>query len=100
VEQGNTIHTYSLRQPETRDVENIPVKNDKLNYLYGPSAAYLDKLNRIYYFGGRIWNSMSRAWEDQDDIWYIDLSSEFSCKDRPNGKSFKYSIYWDFCKLN
>jgi len=57
------------------EVENYPVQQAELNYLNPPSPVFVDRLNRIYYFGGKIRNSLSNTDSYVDDIWYIDLST-------------------------
>jgi len=43
-------------------------------YRIAPGGAYVEKLNRIYYFGGITVNATDGMQEYLDDIWYIDLS--------------------------
>jgi hypothetical protein len=65
-------------------VANFPAGNGS-NFDY-TTAVYVDKLNRIYIFGGTIWNGTSTY---QDNIWYIDLPSTlvpaFDCSNLTQG---------------
>jgi len=52
-------------------VENFPVKKNDEHFSRAPSAVFVPKLNRIYYFGGRLVTSLGI--QDLDDIFYVDL---------------------------
>jgi hypothetical protein len=67
--------------------EFIPVANfpaEKGSYLESTSAVYVDKLNRIYIFGGYTSNGFDTY---HDSIWYIDLPSPpmFDCSNLTHG---------------
>jgi len=62
--------------PDYPEIENFPMPTSEGRYFFAPSAVYVDKLNRIYYFGGRTWNSTSNEYSYVKDIWYIDLSTK------------------------
>jgi hypothetical protein len=63
-------------------VENFPVGSG--SYFDAATAVYIDKLNRIYIFGGYT-DDGTRIY--QDKIWYIDLHSPpvpaFDCSNLP-----------------
>jgi len=83
--------THMAEYPEVKD---FPVHDD-LHYMFAPSTVYVEKLNRIYFFGGRTQNRTTMDYADLDDIWFIDLTPtdlptstanpSFSCEGRPNG---------------
>jgi len=81
-------------------VENFPIQSYE-HFWRPPSSIYIEKLNRIYSFGGMSRNfSSPNSGMVRDDIWYIDLSplmpteapstttqrpDAFSCFNRPDG---------------
>jgi hypothetical protein len=83
------------------EVDNFPfISKDNSPYTTEPTSVYVNKLNRIYYFGGIVANRTSKEAEYRDDIWYIDLSPlnptepprstspaspSFSCLNKPDG---------------
>jgi hypothetical protein len=70
-------------------IEFLPVANfpavEKSGFDY-TSAVYVDKLNRIYMFGGYTYNGTQIL---HDSIWYIDLPSPpvpaFDCSNLTHG---------------
>jgi hypothetical protein len=52
--------------------------------MYGTGCVYVEKVNRIYVFGGGKTGSPSL-----NKIHYIDLNDEISCKGHPDGRTFR-----------
>jgi len=73
-----------------RDVENLP-SNDNEAYFRHPTSVYVQKLNRIYYFGGEVYNRETDEHTILDEIRFIDLGTTFSCSGKPDGKQ-KFSV--------
>jgi hypothetical protein len=63
-------------EPNGRTVDFIPVKNypaEDGELFDFTSAVYIEKLRRIYIFGGR--TRVENDWRYNDEIWYIEFSS-------------------------
>jgi hypothetical protein len=66
--------------PTSNRVEQIDIA---FSAMWGMGCVYVEKLNRIYIFGGRV------AMIAMNRIYYIDLNEEISCKGHPDGRTFR-----------
>ncbi|OXA65047.1 hypothetical protein Fcan01_01424 [Folsomia candida] len=72
-EQNDAIMRMNLG---TESIEMLPVENfpgGGRTMFYNSAAAYVEKLNRIYFFGGRTLHLDTLDGESKDDIWFIQL---------------------------
>jgi len=53
-------------------VENFPVADSRLQFLIAPATVFVEKLNRLYFFGG-LDGTVHGEVNFRNDIWYIDL---------------------------
>jgi hypothetical protein len=70
-------HSIIKFNSTTMTYEILPVSNfpgDDEEGLVFTSAVYVSHLNRIYFFGGDLYNHVKDSHQAQDGIWYIDLS--------------------------
>jgi hypothetical protein len=66
--------------PASNSIEQLDVG---FGAMWGMRCAYVEKINRIYIFGGRdLMNAKNR-------IYYIDLNEGISCKGHPDGRTFR-----------
>jgi len=64
--------------PETMEVEYIFVKDFLIDFeeyfSEAPDMVYVEKLNRIYFFGGFSWDYLAGAYKYHNEIWYVTLN--------------------------
>jgi len=85
------IGGYSTGQPldgilrmnaTTQDFEFLPIENIPLSpetyYLFAPTSVYVEKLNRIYFFGGMEYDAFTYPFVD--NIWYINIDTDMRVK--------------------
>jgi len=66
IRMNASTQSYSLHQ-----IENFPLTPGE-DFIIPPTGVYIQKLNRIYYFGGCVFNFFVISILDL--IWYVDLA--------------------------